>query len=85
VETISGLERTRPEFRRRIDPIGEGDALVARRLSLLGRSLNDPASMVDRPAKAGAALISLADGLDTSGEAGPTAELPASAIAMPAQ
>jgi DNA invertase Pin-like site-specific DNA recombinase len=60
-EKISGAKSDRPELKRAISQLGEGDILIVTRLDRLARSTRDLLNLLDEIAKRGAGFRSLAD------------------------
>ncbi len=65
-EKISGAKLDRPELRRMIDQLREGDIIVIWKLDRLGRSLPDLVRLVSEIQDKGAGLKSLNDSIDTT-------------------
>jgi len=60
-EKLSGARSDRPQLRKALDAIGEGDTLVVCRLDRLARSTKDLLNTLDEIAKRGASFKSLGD------------------------
>ncbi len=69
-DTISGTRRDRPELKRALDLLREGDTLVVWKLDRLGRSVKDLVELVAELEKRGVHFRSLTDAIDTSTPAG---------------
>lgn len=69
-EAASGGRWDRPELRRMLDHLREGDTVVAWKLARLSRSLKDVLHIMERTAKAGAAFRSITENIDTTTPAG---------------
>jgi DNA invertase Pin-like site-specific DNA recombinase len=65
-EKITGAKRGRPELRKMIDHLREGDVIVIWKLDRLARSLKDLVDLVNQIQEKGAALLSLNDQIDTT-------------------
>lgn len=65
-EKISGAKADRPELRKMIDQLREGDVIVTWKLDRLGRSLRDLVNLVNEIQDKGAGLKSLNDSIDTT-------------------
>lgn len=65
-EKISGAKADRPELRKMINRLGEGDIIVTWKLDRLGRSLHDLVNLVNEIQDKGAGLKSLNDSIDTT-------------------
>lgn len=65
-EKISGAKADRPELRKMIDQLREGDVIVTWKLDRLGRSLRDLVNLVNEIQDKGAGLKSLNDAIDTT-------------------
>lgn len=65
-EKVSGAKAERPELRRMIDQLREGDLIVIWKLDRLGRSLRDLVNLVTEIQDKGAGLKSLNDSIDTT-------------------
>ena len=65
-EKISGAKADRPELRKMIDQVREGDIIVTWKLDRLGRSLRDLVNLVNEIQEKGAGLKSLNDSIDTT-------------------
>lgn len=64
-EHITGGIRERPELKRLLEQIREGDIVVIWKLDRLGRSLADLVQLVNEIQSKGAGLLSLHDNIDT--------------------
>ncbi len=69
-EAASGGRWDRPELRRLLDHLREGDTLVVWKLDRLSRSLKDVLHLVERIADAGAGFRSLTENIDTTTPSG---------------
>src|SRR5262249_39150181 len=69
-ETASGGRIDRPQLRKALEYLREGDVLIVWKLDRLSRSLSDLLRILERIDKAGASFKSLTETLDTSGPAG---------------
>ncbi|HKM72441.1 MAG TPA: recombinase family protein, partial [Stellaceae bacterium] len=69
-ERASGGRWDRPELRRLLDQLREGDTLVVWKLDRLSRSLKDLLHILEKIDAAGANFRSLTEAIDTSGAAG---------------
>ena len=65
-EKQSGAKSDRPELRRMIDQLREGDTVIIWKLDRLGRSLRDLVNLVTEIQEKGAGLKSLHDSIDTT-------------------
>ena len=65
-EKVSGAKAERPELRRMIEQLREGDLIVIWKLDRLGRSLRDLVNLVTEIQDKGAGLKSLNDSIDTT-------------------
>ncbi len=65
-EKQSGAKSDRPELRRMIDQLREGDTVIIWKLDRLGRSLRDLVNLVTEIQDKGAGLKSLHDSIDTT-------------------
>jgi DNA invertase Pin-like site-specific DNA recombinase len=65
-EKASGKNLERPELKRIMDDIGEGDVLVVVKLDRLGRSLRDLIDLVNKLHEKKVAFVSLNENIDTS-------------------
>jgi DNA invertase Pin-like site-specific DNA recombinase len=65
-EKISGAKADRPELRKMIDQLREGDVIVIWKLDRLGRSLHDLVNLITEIQDKGAGLKSLNDSIDTT-------------------
>ena len=72
-ETAPGRGRERPELVRALEALGPHDMLMVTRYDRLSRSLLELLSIVAAVQDRGADFRSLAESIDTSGPAGPTA------------
>ena len=69
-EQASGGRWDRPELRRLLDQLREGDIVVVWKLDRLSRSLKDLLMILEKIQLAGASFISLTEAIDTSTPAG---------------
>jgi DNA invertase Pin-like site-specific DNA recombinase len=69
-EAASGGRWDRPELRRMLDQLREGDMVVVWKLDRLSRSLKDVLHIMERIAEAGAGFRSLTENIDTTTPAG---------------
>lgn len=69
-ETGTGQKADRPELSHCLTALRAGDTLVVCRLDRLARSLRDLVTIVNNLADAGIGLVSLAEALDTTTDAG---------------
>lgn len=65
-EKVSGAKSDRPELRKMIDQLREGDIIITWKLDRLGRSLRDLVNLVNEIQDKGAGLKSLNDSIDTT-------------------
>ncbi|MEO6683372.1 MAG: recombinase family protein [Ginsengibacter sp.] len=65
-ETISGAKRERPELKKAIEKLREGDSLVVWKLDRLGRSLRDLIDIVTTLHEKNVSFISISDSLNTT-------------------
>jgi DNA invertase Pin-like site-specific DNA recombinase len=65
-EKISGAKADRPELRKMIDQIREGDVIIVWKLDRMGRSLRNLINMINEVQEKGADLKSLNDPIDTT-------------------
>jgi DNA invertase Pin-like site-specific DNA recombinase len=65
-EKVSGAKSDRPELKKMIDQLREGDVIVTWKLDRLGRSLRDLVNLVNEIQEKGAGLKSLNDFIDTT-------------------
>jgi DNA invertase Pin-like site-specific DNA recombinase len=63
-EEISGVAKERPQLKRLLDQIRQGDIVVVWKLDRLGRSLTDLVHLVNEIQNKGAGLLSLHDNID---------------------
>lgn len=69
-EKMTGTKRDRPELKKLLERMTEGDTVVIESLSRLGRSTKDLIELVDLFDKEGVQLVSLKESIDTSTPAG---------------
>ncbi|MCG7495228.1 recombinase family protein [Thalassobius sp. Cn5-15] len=69
-ETISGATAKRPELKRLLDQLRDGDVVVVTKYDRLARSLRDLLDIVDAIKERGAGFRSLAEDIDTTTPAG---------------
>ena len=69
-EKISGTKKDRPELRRLLGQLRDGDVVVVAKYDRLSRSLQDLLSIVEAIQKKGAGFRSLAEDIDTTTPAG---------------
>jgi DNA invertase Pin-like site-specific DNA recombinase len=69
-EKISGTKKDRPELRRLLEQLRDGDVVVVAKYDRLSRSLQDLLSIVEAIQKKGAGFRSLAEDIDTTTPAG---------------
>ena len=65
-EEISGVSKERPQLKKLLEQIREGDVVVIWKLDRLGRSLADLVQLVNEIQGKGAGLLSLQDSIDTT-------------------
>lgn len=65
-EQITGASRERPELKRLMEQIREGDVVIIWKLDRLGRSLTDLVQLVTEIQAKGADLLSLQDNINTT-------------------
>ena len=65
-EHISGVKENRPEFKRALKHLREGDVLVVWKLDRLGRNLEELVKLIKDFTKRGIELKSLTEGIDTT-------------------
>lgn len=65
-EKISGKDRDRPELKKMLDFVREGDVVIIESISRLARSTRDFLNILDELEKKKVALISLKEQIDTS-------------------
>ena len=65
-EKISGAKADRPELKKLIDQLREGDVIITWKLDRLGRSLRDLVNLMNDIQDKGAGLKSLNDSIDTT-------------------
>ena len=65
-EKISGKDRNRPELRKMLDFVREGDTVMIESISRLARSTKDFLNILDELEKKQVALVSLKEKIDTS-------------------
>lgn len=65
-EAISGAKRERPELKKAIEKLREGDSLVVWKLDRLGRSLRDLIDIVTTLHEKNVSFISISDNLNTT-------------------
>ena len=65
-EKAGGAKADRPELRKMIDQLREGDVIITWKLDRLGRSLRDLVNLVNEIQDKGAGLKSLNDSIDTT-------------------
>ena len=66
IDKISGKDTKRPELRKMLDYVREGDTLIVNEYSRLARSTHDLLSIVQQLTDEGVQVISLKEKLDTS-------------------
>lgn len=66
IEKASGKNALRPELRKMLDFIRDGDTLVVSDISRLGRSVRDLLSIIDTLQAKGVGFISLKENIDTT-------------------
>ena len=69
-ETLSGASTYKPQLKKALEQLREGDELVVWKLDRLSRSLKDLLFVVDKIRSAKATFTSLTEHLDTKGPAG---------------
>lgn len=69
-EAASGGRWDRPELRRLLDQLREGDTVVVWKLDRLSRSLKDVLRIMEKIAKTGAGFRSITENIDTTAPAG---------------
>jgi DNA invertase Pin-like site-specific DNA recombinase len=69
-DTISGASNQKPELKKALEQLREGDELVVWKLDRLSRSLKDLLFIVEKIREAKATFTSLTEHLDTKGPAG---------------
>ena len=65
-EEVSGALRERPQLKKLLEQVREGDVVVIWKLDRLGRSLADLVQLVNEIQGKGAGLLSLQDSIDTT-------------------
>jgi hypothetical protein len=65
-EKIGGAKADRPQLRKMIEQLREGDVIITWKLDRLGRSLRDLVNLVNEIQDKGAGLKSLNDSIDTT-------------------
>jgi len=65
-EEISGASKERPQLKKLLEQVREGDVVVIWKLDRLGRSLADLVQLVNEIQGKGAGLLSLQDSIDTT-------------------
>lgn len=65
-EKIGGAKADRPELRKMIDQLREGDIIVTWKLDRMGKSLRDLVNLVNEIQERGAGLKSINDPIDTT-------------------
>lgn len=70
VDEASGKDTDRPEFKKMMDYIREGDIVYFESFSRISRSLTDLLKILDTFAAKGVAFVSLKENIDTSGATG---------------
>jgi DNA invertase Pin-like site-specific DNA recombinase len=70
VETISGAATGKPQLKRALEQLREGDELVVWKLDRLSRSLKDLLFIIDKIREAKATFTSLTEHIDTKGPGG---------------
>lgn len=65
-EEISGVSKERPQLKKLLEQVREGDVVVIWKLDRLGRSLADLVHLVNEIQGKGAGLLSLQDSIDTT-------------------
>lgn len=66
IEKASGKNTDRPEFKRMMEYIREGDTLYIESISRLARSTKDLLNIVERLKQKGVAIVSLKENIDTN-------------------
>lgn len=66
IDKMSGKDTNRPELRKMLDYVREGDTLIVNEYSRLARSTQDLLSLVQQLTDKGVQVISLKENLDTS-------------------
>ena len=69
-EKMTGTRKDRPELRKMLESLTEGDTVVVESLSRLGRSTRDLLELTELFEKKGVHLISLKERIDTSSSTG---------------
>ena len=69
-EKMTGIRKDRPELRKMLESLTEGDTVVVESLSRLGRSTRDLLELTELFEKKGVHLISLKERIDTSSSTG---------------
>ena len=69
-EKMTGTKRNRPELSKMLDRMTEGDTVVVKSLSRLGRSTKDLIELVELFQSKGVHLVSLKESIDTSTSTG---------------
>jgi len=70
IEKMSGKNTERPELKKMLSYMREGDTLVVESVSRLSRSIRDLLSIVDRLEKMGVIFVSQKEAIDTSSPQG---------------
>lgn len=70
IDEASGKDTDRPEFKRMMDYVREGDIVFFESFSRISRSLTDLLKILDTFTKKGVAFVSLKENIDTSGATG---------------
>lgn len=65
-DVVSGIVYTRPELKKLIDVLQEGDTIVVWKFDRLSRSIKDLIFLLDLIQKKGAKWVSISEGLDSS-------------------
>lgn len=65
-EKVSGAKSDRPELRKMVEQLREGDVIIIWKLDRLGRSLRDLVNLINEIQDKGAGLKSLNDSVDTT-------------------
>jgi len=70
IEKISGKNAERPELKRMLDYVREGDTLVVESISRLSRSIRDLLWIIDKLERSGVTFVSQKEAIDTSSPQG---------------
>lgn len=70
IEKVSGKDTNRPEFKKMMEYIREGDVVYFESFSRISRSLHDLLGILDEFERKGVQFVSLKEGVETTGATG---------------